>query len=397
MRLAWKQLDLAGNDADAAKALYRSSNNLAVIGNKAYVYGGEAKPREPVDNELWVVDLESESHSVLISLRWLTRVGCGSGGHVEAAQAKIKPAARVGSAMVSSGSKLCLWGGRESKEMTPCNGDLWVYDTEAREPTWECRPIGGDEQETACKAVEERSFHTMAVSGDRLYRQCHRFVKQQDVKELTDHDPHRSPRWMSRCRSFGQPRLCLYHLDYADLDEPPYRSRTWTRWHRPLSSPGRRQTGARQVRRVRRARTRFPVGRLPSRVGHVEFHPHAEQGRRRGTPFGQKRPYAHPRQPAQVGHLRAHVVRGTRTRPGSSRARRSRAIPPRCMGARPSSKAEERREPLRVRFRGDGSGGRDAHGTRVVPGGLVRGGRRQGCRPGWPERSEREVRGLLGR
>jgi hypothetical protein len=61
MRLVWKQLALANNDPEAKKALKRSSHNLAVIGNKAYVYGGEAQPRQPVDDELWVVDLESES------------------------------------------------------------------------------------------------------------------------------------------------------------------------------------------------------------------------------------------------------------------------------------------------------------------------------------------------
>lgn len=60
MRLVWKQLPLASNNPTAQTALKRSSNNLAVVGNKAYVYGGEAKPREPVDDELWVVDLDSE-------------------------------------------------------------------------------------------------------------------------------------------------------------------------------------------------------------------------------------------------------------------------------------------------------------------------------------------------
>jgi hypothetical protein len=70
---------------------------------------------------------------------------------------------------------LFLWGGRESKEMTPCNADLWVYDTAATEAGWECLPVTNDnkdkdvEGEGDCKSVEERSYHAMAVSGDRLY------------------------------------------------------------------------------------------------------------------------------------------------------------------------------------------------------------------------------------
>ena len=67
MRLVWKQLPLASNSPTAQRALKRSSNNLAVVGNKAYVYGGEAKPREPVDDELWVVDLDSEFSSSFIT------------------------------------------------------------------------------------------------------------------------------------------------------------------------------------------------------------------------------------------------------------------------------------------------------------------------------------------
>lgn len=35
----------------------RSSHNLSVVGGKAYVYGGELLPREPVDANVLVVDL----------------------------------------------------------------------------------------------------------------------------------------------------------------------------------------------------------------------------------------------------------------------------------------------------------------------------------------------------
>jgi hypothetical protein len=62
--------------------------------------------------------------------------------------------------------------------MTPCNADLWVYDTAATEPGWECRTVTKDnkdkdvEGEGNCRSVEERSYHALAVSGDRLYSEC---------------------------------------------------------------------------------------------------------------------------------------------------------------------------------------------------------------------------------
>lgn len=35
----------------------RSSHSLSVVGGRAYVYGGELQPREPVDSSMLVVDL----------------------------------------------------------------------------------------------------------------------------------------------------------------------------------------------------------------------------------------------------------------------------------------------------------------------------------------------------
>lgn len=85
MRLVWKQLPLASNSPTAQRALKRSSNNLAAVGNKAYVYGGEAKPREPVDDELWVIDLHSE-----FSLSFVTHVRSSVSRLVSIAQLILK-------------------------------------------------------------------------------------------------------------------------------------------------------------------------------------------------------------------------------------------------------------------------------------------------------------------
>lgn len=62
---------------------------------------------------------------------------------------------------------LYLWGGRQSKEMTPCDASLWVYDV-ARD-TWTTvkadEDAGGEN-----KVPAERSYHCMAVLGDELFR-----------------------------------------------------------------------------------------------------------------------------------------------------------------------------------------------------------------------------------
>jgi hypothetical protein len=60
MRLEWSKLDLSTENKGRAHALKRSSNSISIVGDKAYVFGGESEPRQPVDDELWVVDLTCE-------------------------------------------------------------------------------------------------------------------------------------------------------------------------------------------------------------------------------------------------------------------------------------------------------------------------------------------------
>lgn len=42
-----------------SELLQRSSHAMLVIGGKAYVFGGELRPRQPVDNELHIVAIDS--------------------------------------------------------------------------------------------------------------------------------------------------------------------------------------------------------------------------------------------------------------------------------------------------------------------------------------------------
>ncbi|KAJ7491857.1 kelch repeat protein [Mycena galericulata] len=144
MRLIWSQLPLKSTTDAAANALKRSSNSLAVVGNKAYVFGGEQIPRIPVDNELWLIRLDDGSvHSAPTSM--------------------LRPSARVGACLTykPETSSLYLWGGRESEDMTPCSSDLWVYGLESGQ--WE-------KHATSAKSeVEDRSYHAMCIAADSLY------------------------------------------------------------------------------------------------------------------------------------------------------------------------------------------------------------------------------------
>ena len=49
--------------------LHRSSLALSIIGDKAYIFGGELVPRTPLDSHLYQLDLNSLSNPVLFSDR----------------------------------------------------------------------------------------------------------------------------------------------------------------------------------------------------------------------------------------------------------------------------------------------------------------------------------------
>ncbi|KAJ6628484.1 hypothetical protein B0H10DRAFT_1990117 [Mycena sp. CBHHK59/15] len=150
MRLIWSQLPLKSTSAAAVGALKRSSNSISVVGSKAYVYGGEQVPRVPVDNELWVISLDDGSVS-------------------PAPTSVLHPSPRVGASLtyVPETSSLYLWGGRESKDMTPCNLDLWKYSFKAEQ--WEQHATAVGEGVSEEDNVEGRSYHAMCLAANKLY------------------------------------------------------------------------------------------------------------------------------------------------------------------------------------------------------------------------------------
>ncbi|BGP32162.1 hypothetical protein JCM10296v2_003942 [Rhodotorula toruloides] len=134
-------------------SLQRSSHSLAVAGGKAYIFAGELKPRQPVDADVHVLDVEDGSVSTLTST------------FSSSSTSSPWPPARVGATLTSrpSSSALYLWGGRGGKDMSALTSDsnsIWKFDT--REERWEV-------VETAGERPEGRSYHTMCAMGDTLY------------------------------------------------------------------------------------------------------------------------------------------------------------------------------------------------------------------------------------
>ncbi|GAA6034131.1 hypothetical protein JCM8097_000711 [Rhodosporidiobolus ruineniae] len=126
----------------------RSSHGLAVHGGKAYAFGGELKPRTPVDAAVTVLDL------AVASPRSLAPPSTASTAW---------PTSRVGHTFVSSDDgEIWCWGGRGGKDMSSFSdeGSIWVFDTETQ--SWEELKTKGDEP-------EPRSFHTMTALDNKLY------------------------------------------------------------------------------------------------------------------------------------------------------------------------------------------------------------------------------------
>ena len=105
------------------KPLPRSSHSLSVIKGRAYIFGGEIKPREPVDNHVHVYTLPSSS---IEEADYECVVAVSIDGDV--------PAPRVGHTAVVISDQIYVFGGRGGKDMQPLDehGRIWVFHTNVR-------------------------------------------------------------------------------------------------------------------------------------------------------------------------------------------------------------------------------------------------------------------------
>ncbi len=102
--------------------LPRSSHSLSVIAGRAYIFGGEISPREPVDNDMHILILPSGSVTEA-DYRIVPAKPAVAGGEV--------PEKRVGHTAAVIGERIFVFGGRGGKDMKPLeeNGRVWVYYT----------------------------------------------------------------------------------------------------------------------------------------------------------------------------------------------------------------------------------------------------------------------------
>ncbi|KAI7764232.1 hypothetical protein LZL87_012641 [Fusarium oxysporum] len=133
----------------SSKRLYRSSQAVSSVGQKVYIFGGELLPREPVDNRVDVVSLDTQEH----------------GAQTLTAPAKA-PSPRVGSPSTTIGSNIFLFSGRGGLEMKPIEekGAIWRYNT--ADNTWDTI----EPEDPSALFPDGRSYHCITSNGvDQLY------------------------------------------------------------------------------------------------------------------------------------------------------------------------------------------------------------------------------------
>lgn len=106
--------------------LPRSSHSLSIVKSKAYIFGGEQQPREPVDNHVHVFTLQSANNDE-VDYQVIAAKGNSDDGAV--------PSPRVGHTASVVKDRIYVFGGRGGKAMKPLeeNGRVWVFDTKMKQ------------------------------------------------------------------------------------------------------------------------------------------------------------------------------------------------------------------------------------------------------------------------
>ncbi|EOX93526.1 Galactose oxidase/kelch repeat superfamily protein [Theobroma cacao] len=130
----WVKLNQNGTGPGA-----RSSHAIAIVAQKAYVFGGEFIPRVPVDNNLYVFDLNT--------LTWSIAEVTGD-----------VPPPRVGVTMATVGETIYVFGGRDSthKELN----EFYSFDTSTNKWTL----LSNDDS-----GPTHRSYHSMTANDRQVY------------------------------------------------------------------------------------------------------------------------------------------------------------------------------------------------------------------------------------
>ncbi|PYI13112.1 kelch repeat protein [Aspergillus violaceofuscus CBS 115571] len=134
-------------------SIKRSSQTLTIVGDSAYIYGGELRPREPVDCTVYSLLLNSTSHTTPTAIS-------------QTSTSTPAPQPRVGSAATALANKLYIFSGRGGTAMAPIeeNGSFWVFDSIDSDWT-QLTPSDPD-----APFPVGRSYHALTTNGtDTIY------------------------------------------------------------------------------------------------------------------------------------------------------------------------------------------------------------------------------------
>ncbi|KAF9880630.1 kelch repeat protein [Colletotrichum karsti] len=131
----------------SGERLRRSSQAVSVLGNHAYIFGGELIARQPVDSQIDVVELKAGQDSASIE----TLPASSSG-----------PSPRVGSPSTVLGDAFYIFSGRGGLAMEPVeeNGGLWRFTPSGNK--WDFIKA---EMKTHSPFPAGRSYHCIATDG----------------------------------------------------------------------------------------------------------------------------------------------------------------------------------------------------------------------------------------
>ena len=109
--------------------LRRSSQVVSVIDQKVCIFGGEVKPREPIDDKVDIFSLTS-GIAPRSAGHWSTTLTVTGATNLETKSTSPAPSPRVGSASAVIDGKMYLFSGRGGVDMAPVeeDGTLWCFD-----------------------------------------------------------------------------------------------------------------------------------------------------------------------------------------------------------------------------------------------------------------------------
>ncbi|KAJ5112039.1 hypothetical protein N7532_000084 [Penicillium argentinense] len=140
----------------------RSSQTLAVLGNNAYIYGGELRPREPVDSTVYSIQL---SPSNFFQRPWKRHISnpCTASLNKEpsAIAPSLSPQPRVGAASTALNGKIYIFSGRGGTAMAPIeeHGSFWEFTPSTQ--TWAELKVANPKH----PYPTGRSYHALTNNG----------------------------------------------------------------------------------------------------------------------------------------------------------------------------------------------------------------------------------------